>query len=115
MDRDTLYLLEPGFADPAYPGKIFYCWHCALMEGVLASFPELTKGLVVRRIPFARPRKEIVDLIGAENDSLPLLVLASNAPPGITAERRGTVRYVQDKDAILDMLSRRHGFPIPHP
>ena len=85
MDRDTLFLIEPGFADPAYPGKTFYCWHCALMEGVLASFPELTKGLAVKRIPFARPRKEIVDLIGAENDSLPLLVLASNAPPGITA------------------------------
>lgn len=115
MERDTLFLLEPGFADPAYPGKTFYCWHCALVEGVLASFPELAKGLAVRRIPFARPRREVVDLIGPENDSLPLLVLANDAPPGITAERRGKVRYVQDKDAILDMLSRRHGLPVPHP
>ena len=41
MTRDLLFLLRPGFEDPAYPGRRFYCWHCALMEGVLASFPEL--------------------------------------------------------------------------
>jgi len=115
MERDTLFLLEPGFADPAYPGKRFYCWHCALMEGVLASFPELAARIAVRRIPFARPRAEIVDLIGPGSDSVPLLILAADAPPGLTAERRGKVRFIQDKDAILDMLARRHGFPIPHP
>ena len=43
MTRDRLFLLQPGFEDPAYPGRCFYCWHCALIEGVLASFPLLAK------------------------------------------------------------------------
>mgnify|MGYP003660069133 CR=1 FL=1 len=30
-ERDQLFLLRPGFADPDYPGDMFYCWHCALM------------------------------------------------------------------------------------
>ena len=115
MQRDTLFLLEPGFADPAYPGKRFYCWHCALMEGVLASFPDLAARIEVRRIAFARPRAEVVALLGPGDDSVPLLILAADAPAGLTAERRGKVRFIQDKEAILDMLSRRHGFPVPHP
>ena len=41
IEKDKLFLLRPGFTDPAYPGDTFYCWHCALMEGVLASFPAL--------------------------------------------------------------------------
>jgi len=50
MTRDLLFLLRPGFEDPAYPGRRFYCWHCALMEGVLASFPQLADKLDVERI-----------------------------------------------------------------
>jgi Protein of unknown function (DUF3088) len=49
MNRDRLFLLRPGFTDPAYPGRSFYCWHCALIEGVLASFPDLAERLDVAR------------------------------------------------------------------
>ncbi len=100
--KDTLYLLAPGFEDPAHPGKTFYCWHCALMEGVLASFPELAARLEVRRIPWPRPRQDVVRLLGEENQSLPVLVLAEGG-------------FLNDKDAILTALSERHGFPHPHP
>ncbi|MHA7773619.1 DUF3088 domain-containing protein [Roseibium sp. M-1] len=100
--KDTLYLLAPGFEDPAYPGKTFYCWHCALMEGVLASFPELAAKLDVHRIAWARPRQEVVELLGKENQSLPVLVLAEGG-------------FINDKDAILAALTARHGFPHPHP
>ena len=100
--RDTLYILTPGFEDPAYPGKTFYCWHCALMEGVLASFPELAERLDVRRIAWPKPRREVADLLGEDNQSLPVLVLAEGG-------------FINDKDAILDALTVRHGFPHPHP
>lgn len=50
MTRDRLFLLRPGFEDPAYPGRSFYCWHCALIEGVLASFPLLAEKLDIERI-----------------------------------------------------------------
>ncbi|WP_428687023.1 DUF3088 domain-containing protein [Roseibium sp.] len=100
--KDTLYLLAPGFEDPVYPGKIFYCWHCALMEGVLASFPGLAPMLDVRRIPWPRPRREVADLLGEDNQSLPVLVLGDGG-------------FINDKDAILAALTERHGFPHPHP
>lgn len=99
---DRLFLLKPGFEDPAYPGRVFYCWHCALLEGVLASFPELAERLEVERIEWSRPRRRIVELLGEENQSLPVLLLAEGG-------------FVNDKDAILAALSQRHGFPHPHP
>jgi glutathione S-transferase len=100
--KDTLYILAPGFEDPAYPGKSFYCWHCALMEGVLASFPALADRLEVRRIAWPKPRREVADLLGEDNQSLPVLILAEGG-------------FINDKDAILAALTERHGFPYPHP
>jgi hypothetical protein len=115
MQRDRLYLLQPGFEDPAYPGQIFYCWHCALMEGVLASFPELASRLVVERIAWPRPRRPVVELLGEENQSLPLLVLANGETSLHQTGTRGGQAFISNKDKILAALSERHGFPDPHP
>ena len=115
MDRDKLFLIGPDFRDPAYPGQRFYCWHCALMEGVLASFPELTKSLDVERIAWERPREAVVRWAGVDNQSLPLLVLADDAPAGFATGSYEGRRFVAGKDAILNVLSRRHGIPEPHP
>jgi hypothetical protein len=115
LKRDKLFLLKPDFADPAYPGQRFYCWHCALMEGVLASFPDLARRLEVERIAFPRPRKEVVALVGEANQNLPLLVLADDAPPALAGGTHNGTRFVADKDDILAVLSKRHGFPVPHP
>jgi hypothetical protein len=115
MKRDRLFLLHPDFEDPAYPGKRFYCWHCALMEGVLACFAHLTTKLDVERIAWPRPRSAVIDLVGEENQSVPLLVLADDAPADIAAYSYRGRRFVNDKDAILRTLSRRYGIPEPHP
>ena len=80
MTRYRLFLLKPDFADPAYPGQRFYCWHCALLEGVLASFPALQAKIDVERIPWPRPRQAVVAIVGEDNQSLPMLVLAADAP-----------------------------------
>lgn len=115
MSRDKLFLLRPGFEDPAYPGQQFYCWHCALMEGVLASFPELASRLDVERIEWPRPRLPVITLVGEGNQSLPLLVLADEATsPHQTGTYQGR-NFISDKDKILAALSERHGFPAPHP
>lgn len=115
MQRDKLIILKPGFEDPAYPDRIFYCWHCALMEGVLASFPELAGRIDVERIAWPRPRLEVIDLVGEENQSLPLLVL----PEGETSPHQTGIyegrAFISDKDKILAALSDRHGIPVPHP
>ncbi len=71
LTRDKLFLLRPGFEDPDYPGAVFYCWHCALIEGVLASFPMLAASIDVERVAWPRPRMAVVELLGIENQSLP--------------------------------------------
>jgi hypothetical protein len=115
MQRDKLFLLKPDFEDPAYPGQRFYCWHCALMEGVLTSFPDLAKRLDVERIAWPRPRFPIIELVGEENQSVPLLVLAGGGTSvHQTAAYQGRA-FISDKDKILAALSERHGFPAPHP
>jgi Protein of unknown function (DUF3088) len=115
MTRDRLFLLRPGFADPAYPGRSFYCWHCALIEGVLASFPDLAERLDVARVTWPQPRQAVIDLVGEKNQSLPLFVLANGATsPHQTGSYQGCA-FIADKDGILAALSERHGFPDPHP
>ena len=113
---DTLFLVKPGFQDPAFPGKDFYCWHCALIEGVLASFPELAAKLVVKRVDWPRPRTEVIEAAGAEHQSLPLLLLDTDSQPaGDAGQPAAQLSFIADKDAILKALSDRHGFPHPHP
>ncbi|AYG62373.1 DUF3088 domain-containing protein [Rhizobium jaguaris] len=113
--RDRLFPLRPGFDDPAYPGQQFYCWHCALLEGVLASFPDLANKLDVERIEWPRPRQGVIALVGEQNQSLPLLVLAEgDNSPHQTGVHEGRV-FIAEKYKILAALSERHGFPHPHP
>jgi hypothetical protein len=115
VQRDILFLLKPGFTDPALPGQDFYCWHCALMEGVLASFPHLAANLDVRRIAFPRPRADVIALICEANQSLPVLILAEDAPAGLATATHAGRGFVNDPMAILDVLHQRHGFPPRHP
>ena len=115
MHRDRLILIKPDFVDPSCPDTRFYCWHCALMEGVLASFPELDDRIDVVRIGWPRPRAEVIALIGVENQSLPVLVLADDADDGLATGSFKGRRFIEGKDAILAALSHRHGIPTPHP
>lgn len=112
MERDKLFLKRPGFEDPAFPGRTFYCLHCALVEGILISFPELAARLTVERV--AWPGHSVVGPVGGGNHSLPLLVLT----PGETSRYRTGIYQdrvlVAGKDGILAALSERHGFPEPH-
>ncbi|MEH3143864.1 MAG: DUF3088 domain-containing protein [Methylobacterium frigidaeris] len=115
MDRDRLFLLTPGFEDPAYPGRRFYCWHCALIEGVLASFPALATRLAIERIAWPLPRREVIAAVGDANQSLPLLVLAEGVRSRHETGASQGRGFVADKDGILAVLAERHGFPDPHP
>jgi len=115
ITRDKLFLLKPDFADPAYPGQRFYCWHCALLEGVLASFPALASRIDVERVAWPRPRAAVIELVGEQNQSLPLLILAEDAPANLASTSFNEQRFIADKDEILKALSVRHGFPQPHP
>lgn len=101
-ERDRLYLLEPEFDDTALPGRAFYCKDCVTVEGLLATFPDRATRLDIVRLPYPRPRIEIVALLGEANQNLPSLVLAEGG-------------FVNEIEALLAALHTRHGFPERHP
>jgi hypothetical protein len=111
MSRDKLFLIEPGFHDPKRPGQSFVCPYCNQIEGLLATFPDLAKRVDVVRVPFPRPRKPVIALLGEENQSLPVLVFGDDekAPP--EAAKHGGKAFVADTSQILNALAERHGFP----
>ncbi|MEP2989783.1 MAG: DUF3088 domain-containing protein [Parasphingorhabdus sp.] len=114
-EKDILFLLEPGFEDPALPGRKFYCPYCAQVEGVLASYAEHTGNIEVVRLPFPRPRRATIELVGEEHQSLPLMVLASDAPRYDFTLHHGEVRFVSKTADILRLLHLRHGIDEIHP
>jgi hypothetical protein len=112
MARDKLFLISPGFSDPKRPGITFVCPYCNALEGLLASFPQLASAIDVERVPFARPRQKVIDAIGEENQSLPVLILAGDAPPD--AKNWNDTRFINTTDRIFELLAERHGFPHLH-
>jgi hypothetical protein len=115
VDRDTLILIKPDFLDPGFPDTRFYCWHCCLLEGLLVSFPALQTRLNIVRIEWPKPRQEVIQLIGEDNQSLPVLIFADDAPKQYGARHFNGRQFVADKDDILQALSSRHNIPAPHP
>lgn len=74
MPWDQLFLLERPFSDPAFPGQQFYCWQCSLLEGILSAFPSCAARLDVRRIAWAKPRAALIERLGPDHQSAPVLI-----------------------------------------
>jgi Protein of unknown function (DUF3088) len=75
----------------------------------------LNDSIDVERIAWPRPRQEAIDLIGEQNQSLPVLILADDAPKELANRNWNGRRFVEGKDTILAVLALRHGIPLPHP
>ena len=115
LERDTIFLLKPDFEDPAWPNQRFYCWHCALIDGVLGSFPDLLAGLDIRHINWPHPRHDVIALLGEDHQSLPVMILKSGDTSSLQTGTANGHAFIDGKDNILLALSERHGFPVPHP
>lgn len=110
MSRDILFLLEPGFTRPDHAAdQRFVCPHSNLLEGLLASQPQLAERIEVRRLPFPRPRQQVIALLGEENQSLPVLILDPASPLPAEAKQHAGRHYLQDARQIADYLAAHHG------
>ncbi len=112
---EKLFLLKPQFQDPDYPGQTFFCWHCALMEGVLKMYPQLLQKIEIHRIEWPRPRTELISEVGPENQSLPLLILGQGKD---SIHQTGSLQgrsFIANKDSILSYFSEEYGIPQVHP
>ncbi|HMN78405.1 MAG TPA: DUF3088 domain-containing protein [Burkholderiaceae bacterium] len=114
MSRDRLLLLEAGFDDPKFPGDRFVCPHGLPIVGLLASAPEQANRLDVEYIGFQRPRQRVIELLDAEHQGLPVLLLGDELPVPADAKTLGSTHYVDDSRRILELLTERHGFPKVH-
>ena len=115
MARDILFLLTGGFPDGA--GAPYYCPDCAQIEGVLSYFPALRRGLDIRYVDFARPRTEVVALLGEAHQGCPVLILAEPPAPEHQHLVTGTVdgrAFLADAQPIGRYWSAVHGVSRPH-
>lgn len=113
--RDRLFLIDPATTDPAYPDAHYFCFDCVVIEGVLAAYPALAERLEVARVPWARPRNAVVALVGEAHQALPLLVFGGAVAEELVTGAANGLRFADTRDAILEALAVRHGFPRRHP
>ena len=97
--KPKLFVLKMPFEDG---GKIWLCSHCALIEGALLVNTHWESVVDVRRIDFPQPRKEVVDILGENNQWLPVLVLNNN-------------ETITDPVAIINYLASEFGGAAAHP
>src|SRR3979411_241155 len=111
--RDHLFLLKPGFE--VGDGKRYYCPHSAQVEGVLAFYPRLRLEMDITYLKFARPRQPIVDLIGTENQSAPVLVAGDARDDTETTETRNAKgrSFFAGEEAIAEYLALRYDIGWP--
>jgi hypothetical protein len=115
MLKHVLFLLKPGFYDEK--GGPFFCPGCAGVEGFLKYAPQVESQLDVRRIEFQRPRREIVELLGASNQGCPVLVLVgvSDLPAEAKKSEETGKAYISGTTQICEFLGRTFGVVRPHP
>jgi len=114
-----LFLLKPDFTDSNADneGKLYYCPHCAIIEGVIKYYPHLEEMIKIHRVDFKRPRPAIIELIGEENQSCPVLII-DNKQAGETDtsyfDKHGEKLFVNSPDLILKYLSGKFGIGVAH-
>ncbi len=114
LERDTLFILRAPFEDPALEGT-WFCTSCATMEGVLLANPHWARAIDVKRMPYPRPRQEMIALIGEANQSMPALVLADGSTPPEGAKEYEGRYFLDEPKPIARYLAAQYGGAGPHP
>lgn len=112
MTRDTLFLLAPGFFDNE---RREYCPECAEIWGVLNYYPAIKESLEISYQPIAKPRADIVAMLGDKNQNCPTLVLSVDSPSfencGIM--KKSGHRFINNARDIGRYYSQRFGTAVP--
>lgn len=115
MNRDQLYLIKPNFLDQG--GKTFFCPGCAQMVGLLDYYPALKQVLEVHLVDYLRPRPVLVELLGEENQSCPVLILQQK-PQGLPTDvqiAKANGRYfIEGANEIATYLACAYSIGFPH-
>lgn len=107
--KDRLFLMKPGFTN-AGMGP-FYCGDSVSVEGLLSFFPELREKVDVHYVAFPRPRQPIAGMLGEENQSIPVLVLAEADGEAFGAKAANGHAFIGEERQIRNYLSGKFGLP----
>jgi hypothetical protein len=111
--KDTLFVFRPGFEDD---GTTYFCPFSAQVIGFLTYYPQVRESLHVVELPFAKPRKPLVDLVGEAHQAAPMLVLGGQpvVVPKVTIGEANGHRFIEKTIEILRYLSATRSVPGPH-
>lgn len=115
MPPYQLYMLTPWKEGENGP---YYCPDCGVVEGFFAYTPQARELVEMQSVDYPRPRPVLVDLLGEENQSSPVLVLpeGSDVPEGGKKSMTTGRVFIDDPIAICNFLGRAVKDPIlPHP
>jgi hypothetical protein len=112
MAKDVVFLLAPGFEAN---GRREFCPECAELWGVLSYFPAIRPALDIRYQPLARPRPDMVALLGADNQNCPTLILSkiAEAGPYANVKTANGARFLDNARDIARYFAHRYGTPFP--
>jgi hypothetical protein len=115
MAKHILFTLNPWIEqDGRGP---YYCPDCAAVEGFLSYSPHIRDKIEIVHVDFPRPRNQVADLLGEENQSCPVLVLAGDAGavPGSKTSAVTGRKFINDALAICNFLAAAYNGIKPHP
>jgi len=112
-----LFLLKPDFKDPNLDRgeRNYFCPHCAVIEGLLSYYPKLTEQMEVEYVEFQRPRQSIIDLIGEENQSCPVLVTDKIENHKDLQKAGSGLFFINETEQIVAYLTANFGIGNRHP
>ena len=113
-----LFLLKSDFIDKSIDDHTkYYCPHSAMINGVIHYYPKLKELIDVIYIDFERPRRQLIDLVGEENQGCPNLVInKSEVDKNIDVSyftSYGENLFVNDEFLIAAYLSAKYNIGIP--
>ena len=111
MSKPILFTLKPNLVEG---GRTYFCPDCALVAGVLSYHPEVAAKLDVRSIDFARPRPAVIEMLGAENQGCPVLILPPDAEAPPEARTANGHTFLAGGREIATYLAITFGSTFPH-
>ncbi len=114
--KPLLFLLKPDFFDQKInDSDVFFCPHSALIEGILLYYPDLREYLDIRYVDFTRPRNEIIEFLGSENQLCPALIISLNNPNTSAFERYNSFYFTNEVKVIADFFVKEFFIGQWHP
>jgi len=115
MSKPVLYMLNTWYDAPDQGP--FYCPDCCIVEGFFIYNPKIKEQMDIIHVDFQRPRREIIEQIGEENQSSPVLVLLDDSISfdGVKKSMTTGKSFIDDAISICNFLAQTYNGILPHP